>query len=152
MKEQGSNQDGSLAVSMHGPMPMTGIPEWGMGALLPPFPHSHVAEALPLRHSLLHARCHRDPAVVLIQNVAGRHHVVQGGSKCASNLSWLAREAALCCWERGIQSGMRAGFCEMMRSLGYRRVISMENFRSPNFQLVAELLYWLLKRCGAPPR
>jgi len=36
----------------------------------------------------------------------------------------------------------------MMRALGYSRVVSMENFRSPNFQLVSELLYWLLKRCA----
>lgn len=34
----------------------------------------------------------------------------------------------------------------MMRALGYSRLISMENFRSPNFPLVAEILIWLLKR------
>jgi len=34
----------------------------------------------------------------------------------------------------------------MMRSLGYPRQISMENFRSPNFPLVAEILMWLVKR------
>jgi hypothetical protein len=44
--------------------------------------------------------------------------------------------------------GDHAGLCERMRSLGCKQVISMENFRSPNFELVAELLYWLLKRCG----
>ena len=33
-----------------------------------------------------------------------------------------------------------------MRSLGYSRVISMENFRNPNFELVSDLLYWLVKR------
>lgn len=37
-------------------------------------------------------------------------------------------------------------FTEMMRALGYPRLISMENFRSPNFALVAEVLTWLLKR------
>merc|ERR1711907_871552 len=37
-------------------------------------------------------------------------------------------------------------FTEMMRALGYRRLISMENFRSPNFPLVAEVLSWLVKR------
>jgi clusterin-associated protein 1 len=37
-------------------------------------------------------------------------------------------------------------FCEMMRSLGYPRIISMENFRVPNFKLVAEIIYWLVKR------
>ena len=34
----------------------------------------------------------------------------------------------------------------MMRELGYPRTISMENFRSPNFVLVADILYWLLHR------
>lgn len=37
-------------------------------------------------------------------------------------------------------------FTEMMRALGYHRLISMENFRRPNFPLVAEILVWLVKR------
>ncbi|KAI7792916.1 clusterin-associated protein 1 homolog isoform X5 [Triplophysa rosa] len=37
-------------------------------------------------------------------------------------------------------------FTEMMRALGYPRLISMENFRVPNFPLVAEILIWLVKR------
>lgn len=37
-------------------------------------------------------------------------------------------------------------FTEMMRALGYSRLISMENFRTPNFSLVAEVLIWLVKR------
>ena len=37
-------------------------------------------------------------------------------------------------------------FCEMMRSLGYPRTISMENFRVANFKLVAEIIYWLATR------
>ncbi|KAI5697993.1 hypothetical protein M8J75_000274 [Diaphorina citri] len=37
-------------------------------------------------------------------------------------------------------------FTEMMRTLGYSRLISMENFRNPNFTLVAEILVWLIKR------
>ena len=37
-------------------------------------------------------------------------------------------------------------FCEMMRSLGYPRTISMENFRVANFKLVAEVIYWLATR------
>ncbi|CAL8285136.1 unnamed protein product [Merluccius merluccius] len=36
-------------------------------------------------------------------------------------------------------------FTEMMRALGYPRLISMENFRTPNFGLVAEILIWLVK-------
>ncbi|KAG8445609.1 hypothetical protein GDO86_010403 [Hymenochirus boettgeri] len=39
-------------------------------------------------------------------------------------------------------------FTEMMRALGYPRLISMENFRSPNFALVSEILIWLVKRYG----
>jgi len=35
---------------------------------------------------------------------------------------------------------------EMMRALGYPRLISMENFRQPNFRLVSEMLSWLVKR------
>jgi len=45
-------------------------------------------------------------------------------------------------------------FCEIMRSLGYHRLISMENFRSPNFELVADVCDWLLHRfepnCSIP--
>ncbi|XP_062848752.1 clusterin-associated protein 1 homolog [Trichomycterus rosablanca] len=37
-------------------------------------------------------------------------------------------------------------FTEMMRALGYPRLISMENFRTPNFPLVAEILIWLVQR------
>ncbi|KAM4025209.1 LOW QUALITY PROTEIN: clusterin-associated protein 1 [Anomaloglossus baeobatrachus] len=37
-------------------------------------------------------------------------------------------------------------FTEMMRALGYPRLISMENFRSPNFPLVSEVLIWLVRR------
>ncbi|XP_054718328.1 clusterin-associated protein 1 homolog [Uloborus diversus] len=37
-------------------------------------------------------------------------------------------------------------FTEMMRALGYPRLISLENFRYPNFTLVAEILQWLVKR------
>ncbi|CAJ1060815.1 clusterin-associated protein 1 homolog isoform X2 [Xyrichtys novacula] len=37
-------------------------------------------------------------------------------------------------------------FTEMMRALGYHRLISMESFRTPNFGLVAEILIWLVER------
>jgi len=33
-----------------------------------------------------------------------------------------------------------------MRSLGYPRIISVENFRNPNFELVADCLDWLVQR------
>ncbi|CAO4375512.1 unnamed protein product [Caenorhabditis nigoni] len=36
--------------------------------------------------------------------------------------------------------------CEMTRTLRYPRLMSIENFRSPNFQLVAELLEWIVKK------
>ena len=34
----------------------------------------------------------------------------------------------------------------MMRALGYPRLISLDNFRTPNFELVADVLYWMVKR------
>lgn len=37
-------------------------------------------------------------------------------------------------------------FTEIMRALGYHRNISMENFRDPNFELVADILYWFAMR------
>eukprot|EP00636_Phaeomonas_parva_P008757 CAMPEP_0118857682 /NCGR_PEP_ID=MMETSP1163-20130328/4655_1 /TAXON_ID=124430 /ORGANISM="Phaeomonas parva, Strain CCMP2877" /LENGTH=416 /DNA_ID=CAMNT_0006791019 /DNA_START=224 /DNA_END=1474 /DNA_ORIENTATION=+ len=37
-------------------------------------------------------------------------------------------------------------FTEIMRNLGYQRLISLENFRTPNFELVADVLYWMVKR------
>ena len=37
-------------------------------------------------------------------------------------------------------------FCELMRGLGYHRNISIENFRDPNFELVADILYWFAQR------
>jgi len=43
---------------------------------------------------------------------------------------------------------VQTDFTEMMRGLGYTRLISMENFRTPNFPLVAEVLAWLVKRYG----
>lgn len=43
-----------------------------------------------------------------------------------------------------------AAFTETMRSLGYPRLISMENFRAPNFELVADCLYWLVQRWVPP--
>ena len=37
-------------------------------------------------------------------------------------------------------------FTEMMRALGYPRLVSVENFRTPNFPLVAHCLYFLVNR------
>lgn len=37
-------------------------------------------------------------------------------------------------------------FTEMLRTLGYPNLISMESFRNPNFPLVAEIIIWLAKR------
>ena len=34
----------------------------------------------------------------------------------------------------------------MLRALGYPRLVSVENFRTPNFFLVAEILAWVVKR------
>ncbi|KAK6100319.1 Clusterin-associated protein-1 family protein [Brugia pahangi] len=38
---------------------------------------------------------------------------------------------------------------EQLRVLGYPRLVSMENFRTPNFKLVAEILEWLVHRYDA---
>ncbi len=37
-------------------------------------------------------------------------------------------------------------FTEIMKALGYQRLISVENFRTPNFELVADILFWLVRR------
>jgi len=37
-------------------------------------------------------------------------------------------------------------FIESMKALGYPRLISVDNFRTPNFELVADSLYWLVHR------
>ena len=37
-------------------------------------------------------------------------------------------------------------FTEILRSLGYHRNVSIENFRDPNFELVADILYWFALR------
>lgn len=37
-------------------------------------------------------------------------------------------------------------FTEVMRNLGYPGMISMDSFTSPNFVLVADILYWLVQR------
>ena len=37
-------------------------------------------------------------------------------------------------------------FTEMMRVLGYHRRISVDNFREPNFELVADCLYFMTKK------
>ncbi|MEW5299845.1 MAG: hypothetical protein WDW38_010815 [Sanguina aurantia] len=37
-------------------------------------------------------------------------------------------------------------FTETMKALGYPRLISMENFRLPNFELVTDCLCWLVQR------
>ncbi|CAF1140682.1 unnamed protein product [Didymodactylos carnosus] len=42
-----------------------------------------------------------------------------------------------------------SSLCEMTRVLSYPRLISMENFRQPNFPLVAELMKWLVKQYDA---
>ncbi|MCP9258457.1 Clusterin-associated protein 1 [Dirofilaria immitis] len=38
---------------------------------------------------------------------------------------------------------------EQLRVLGYPRLVSMENFRTPNFKLIAELLEWIVHRYDA---
>ena len=38
------------------------------------------------------------------------------------------------------------GFVEIMKALGYPRLISLDSFRLPNFELVADCLFWLFQR------
>lgn len=38
-------------------------------------------------------------------------------------------------------------FVTTMKELGYPKLISMESFRTPNFELVAHCLQWLILRC-----
>ena len=33
-----------------------------------------------------------------------------------------------------------------MKTLGYSRLISLESFKKPNFELVADILYWMTFR------
>jgi len=37
-------------------------------------------------------------------------------------------------------------FTEKMRALRYRRIISLESFRTSNFELMADILYWMVQR------
>ncbi|KAF4659311.1 Clusterin-associated protein 1 [Perkinsus chesapeaki] len=37
-------------------------------------------------------------------------------------------------------------FCECLRTLGFHRVVSLSNFKDPNFELTAELIDWLISR------
>ncbi|GBG33970.1 Clusterin-associated protein 1-like [Hondaea fermentalgiana] len=37
-------------------------------------------------------------------------------------------------------------FTEYMRVLGYPRLVSVDNFRTPNFPLVADILYWMVHK------
>jgi clusterin-associated protein 1 len=35
---------------------------------------------------------------------------------------------------------------EILRTLGFPRLVSMENFRYPNFALMAEVLEWIVRK------
>ncbi|KAJ3114175.1 Clusterin-associated protein 1 [Phlyctochytrium bullatum] len=48
-------------------------------------------------------------------------------------------------WSKMSYREMRM-FCEKMRALRYPKLISMDSFRTPNFDLVADILHWLVKR------
>jgi clusterin-associated protein 1 len=34
----------------------------------------------------------------------------------------------------------------MLRALNYNRIVSLENFNGPNFELIADILYWLAQK------
>ena len=37
-------------------------------------------------------------------------------------------------------------FTEILRALGYPRLVAVDNFRKPHFALVADILYWMTTR------
>lgn len=69
---------------------------------------------------------------------------------------YCVRACVLCCCKHAAPSlstqhplqlaTQSQGFVEAMRRLGFPRVVSLENFRDPNFELVAECLSWLVAR------
>ncbi|XP_016066841.1 PREDICTED: clusterin-associated protein 1 isoform X1 [Miniopterus natalensis] len=61
-------------------------------------------------------------------------------------LSWELWRLRACGHRSAMSFRDLRNFTEMMRALGYPRHISMENFRTPNFGLVSEVLLWLVKR------
>lgn len=45
-----------------------------------------------------------------------------------------------------IQLGLIPDIADLLRRMGYPRLISQTSFRSPNFLLVADILKWFLRR------
>lgn len=78
----------------------------------------------------------------IVQRV--RIHI--GADGCAHNGSALTPPAACCALLCPCSSSFGSDFTESMKALGYPRLISVENFRTPNFELVADALYWLVHR------
>lgn len=65
---------------------------------------------------------------------------------CPFSFVSVTTPRSLCYCSSELDTTLLTDFTEMMRALGYPRLISMENFRTPNFTLVAEILTWLVKR------
>ena len=55
------------------------------------------------------------------------------------------------CWIHNQHRNDYVGFVEVMKALGYPRLISLDSFRLPNFELVADCLYWLFQRYFVSP-
>lgn len=72
-------------------------------------------------------------------------HVVQGASKYTLALQFLF-ENCVFSWLHNKHHNDCVGFVEVMKALGYPRLISLDSFRLPNFELVADCLYWLFQR------
>ena len=75
----------------------------------------------------------RFPATLTVARAAARPGVSHPASRELTRAIFLPRPSP-------------SDFAECMRSLGYPRIISMENFRNPNFELVADCLDWLVSR------
>ena len=72
---------------------------------------------------------------VYVQVVKGRQHV-NVNVRCVERLTLITPDG----------DGERVDFAEIMRTLGFSRPVSMENFRTPNFPLVATCLSWLINK------
>ena len=75
--------------------------------------------------------------------------MIQAAAVATSAPAWPAdrRGAAAAMSYRELRN-----FKEIMCTLGYPRLISIENFKQPHFELVADILVWLCRRCAASPR
>ena len=78
-------------------------------------------------------------------------HEMRDHSSCDCSSDLLSRRSSPLCYALPpllllLLLCVCVDFTETMKALGYPRLISVENFRTPNFELVADALYWLVHR------